>query len=110
MGGGIYLAIPNMASCADITESICVGGGIYLAIPDMPGCVDIAEGICVSCGVYFTIPNMPNCGDISKGIFVRGGVDIISILVISGTVHVAKRISMTGNFRDSTCAETECCS
>ena len=87
MGGGIYLAIPNMASCADITESICVGGGIY-----------------------FTIPNMPSCGDISKGIFVRGGVDIISILVISGTVHVAKRISMTGNFRDSTCAETECCS
>ena len=85
MGGGIYLTIPNMASCADITESICVGGGIYLAIPDMPGCVDIAEGICVSCGVY-----------------------LISILVISGTVHVAKRISMTGNFRDSTCAETEC--
>ena len=52
--------------------------------------------------------NMSSCGDISKGIFVRGGVDIMTILVISGTVYVAKRISMTGNFRDSTCAETEC--
>ena len=87
MGGGIYLAIPNMASCADITESICVGGGIYLAIPDMPGCVDIAEGI-------------------DFDLYSHGKLS----LVISGTVHVAKRISMTGNFRDSTCAETECCS
>lgn len=97
-----------MPGCADISKGIFMGGGIYLTIPDMPGCIDITEGICVSCGVYFTIPNMPSCGDISKGIFVRGGVDIMTILVISGTVHVAKRISMTGNFRDSTCAETEC--
>ena len=47
MGGGIYLAIPDMPGCVDITESICVGGGIYLTIPDMPGCIDITEGICV---------------------------------------------------------------
>ena len=50
MGGGIYLTIPDMPGCVDITESICVGGGIYLTIPDMPGCIDITEGICVSCG------------------------------------------------------------
>ena len=47
MGGGIYLTIPDMPGCVDITESICVGGGIYLTIPDMPGCIDITEGICV---------------------------------------------------------------
>ena len=28
MGGGIYLTIPDMPGCVDITESICVGGGI----------------------------------------------------------------------------------
>lgn len=82
--------------------------GIYAAISNMSSCIDIPTDVFVSGGIDPAVPHLTSCVDIPTNVFVSGSVNVITILVISSTVYIARHISPTGNFRDSTCVETEC--